>query len=337
MSELKRIQRSVQLFSLMLVSGSGNKKRKNPINEWPRVLKQLAEHRDEATRIEKKCEKEGFHYMLPSVVEDAPLPYLGLGRRLNPSLTVDLRQGEEGGPPIFEDVADTDSFSLANASAVFFFPDWPGVIGFLRAHQDGSPSKKQLLQLLTWIYDPGKDQHWEISPIRVPSQIHELRTQALRARKFSATVSDSRDSLFDSLNLPDNAKGSSLVSLANCWAGRLGDAVEVSLTVQARGEKKNWRGGEKMLDFLRDEADRLSVSGAKIKAYAEVQSVGEVEERVLHLAEHELTVKIEHEFESGRLPTFAGLVADTARDLSQNIEMYLDGVVNLDEATQRID
>ncbi|NIB22903.1 hypothetical protein DEU31_3011 [Brachybacterium sp. AG952] len=318
------LKRTLSFYTLQTVRGSGRRAERDSGFDWRKFLNGLGGGKQDAGRI-----VEALHPISYAVLTDVALPCLALYRPLNKA---GLVTREADGMSV-KDLDTTRGFELMNATAFFFLPAMPGLVCMLQGDPaSGSPPTRALRDFATAAVPQDEGVRWVIEPVRVESQIEELRRSAGVERLRLKARSDSRD-LF---GLQGLEKWAGFTGVANYFAQGIEGEVEVSVSVRLPKEWRTDAQRRRFKDLVLAETGVEGFDTSEASVLARTVHGGEVSDETLTLAAHDLATKIEFEIEEGEPVRFSEMVGQAATDLVANGDRYqrlaLGGTDGGDEA-----
>lgn len=324
MSGPRVLKRTLSFYTLKTMKGSGRKAERDSGFDWPRLLQGLAAGEQDTSSI-----VEALHPISFAVLTDVALPSLALYRPLSKA---GLVTREADGMSV-QDLDVTKGFELMNATAFFFLPTVPGLVCMLQGDPaSGSPPTRALRDFASAAVPQDPSVRWVIEPVRVESQIEELRRSAGVERLRLKARSNSRD-LF---GLKGLEKWSGFTGVANYFAQGINGEVEVSVSVRLPRELRTDAQRRRFRDLVLEESGVEGFDTSEASVVARTKHGGDVSEETLTLAAHDLATKIEFEIEEGEPVRFSVMVEQAATDLVGNGDRYgrlaLGGTDGSDEA-----
>lgn len=219
-------------------------------------------------------------------------PCLSIVRPAKRGFAVHLRQHEAAAVEI-QDVADSEDFDLANASAYYFLSSPPGVVVVMQGDPTGaSPPATALLSVLGSIAPQGPEREWKIAPLVAPSDLERLkRADAVTRARFTASTGSD---LFSFQDLPElgQAGDAGAASIGRALQKRLGIPLEIKVDLRLPKEYATRDNGQRLRDLFIEEAAGMRFGDDGPRVTVERSSTAEIEDDVLTLASHKLTTRV---------------------------------------------
>lgn len=309
----KAVKRDLTFYTLASKRATGKRTAADPTFPWGDYLGQLPSHREDWDRAVAAMKPMSF-----AVLNDFSIPAVAIYRPASKAAFV--QRGPDG--MSIKDLDIEGGFELMNATAFFFLPSHPGLICMLQGDPaTGSPPVKALQEFASYANPQPDGVRWVVQPVHVGAQIEELkRATHVDQLRVKQMTSNSKDVM---AALPGFEKWTGFRGVADYFARRIGDEVEVSFSVKL---PPGMRSEENRRAFHRIvvEAAGSELHEAKASVRARTVSGAEVSEETLTLARHELASKIEIELAEGEPVRFSKLVEEAARDLAANGEKYAE-------------
>lgn len=324
MSAARVLKRTLSFYTLQTVKGAGRRAERDSGFDWPSLLMGLAGGEQDTTSLVAALDPISF-----AVLTDVSLPSLALYRPLSKA---GLVTREADGLKV-TDLDVTKGFELMNATAFFFLPAVPGLVCMLQGDPaSGSPPTRALRDFASAAVPQEAGVRWVIEPVRVESQIEELRRSAGVERLRLKARSNTRD-LF---GIQGMEKWSGFTGVANYFARGIEGEVEVSVSVRLPREFRSDAQQRRFRDLVLAESGVEGFDTSEASVLARTVQGGDVSEETLTLAAHDLATKIEFEIEEGEPVRFSEMVGQAAADLVANGDRYkhlaLGGTDGSDEA-----